>query len=339
MKKVLVTGATGHVGNVLIKYLKEKGYDVYGLVMPFERIDYIKNDCTLLYGNILDLEGLKYNFKNIDYVIHTAGIIDIGSGNKRNLYNVNVNGTLNVLKASLFNKVKRVVYTSSVHAIPELKDNSLMTEITEFDPKLVKGNYAKSKALATKKAFEFAKENDLELVVTLLAGVIGSSDYKGSYMGEVVRSYLNNKLPLYVKGGYNYVDVKDVAKGIHLALEKGKNLETYLLSGHYLTVKQYLDLVAEISHFKPIKKAINYHFILFVSKFAELYYILSKRKMLLSTYSIKVLRSNANFSNLKAKEQLGWEIRPIKETVREIVEFTFAEYKIKSYKVKKLKKA
>ncbi len=339
MEKVLVTGATGHVGNVVIKLLKEKGYDVYGLVMPFERIDYIKNDCKLLYGNILDLEGLKYNFKDMDYIIHTAGIIDIGSGNKKKLYEVNVNGTLNVLKASLFNKVKRVVYTSSVHAIPELKDNQEMTEINEFNPKLVKGNYAKSKALATQKALDYAKEHNIDLVVTMLAGVIGSYDYKGSYMGEVVRSFLNNKLPVYIKGGYNYVDVKDAANGIILAMEKGENLETYLLSGHYVSVKEYLDITAKLTHLKPLKKAINYHFILFVSKFAELYYILSKRKMLLSTYSIKVLRSNANFNNTKAKTNLGFTVRPIEESIKDIIDFTFKEYKIKSFKVKKLRKA
>ncbi len=275
----------------------------------------------------------------MDYIIHTAGIIDIGSGNKKNLYNVNVNGTLNVLQASLFNNIKRIVYTSSVHAIPELKDNQIMEEINDFDPKLVKGNYAKSKALATQKAIDYAKENNLDLVITLLAGVIGGNDYKGSYMGEVVRSYLNNKLPVYVKGGYNYVDVRDVASGIFLALEKGKRLETYLLSGHYITVKEYLDIVAEITNSKPLKKAINYHFILIVSKLAELYYIISRRKMLLSTYSIKVLRSNANFSNNKAIKELGFKIRPIKETIKDIVDFKFTEYDLIPYKTKKLKKA
>lgn len=321
----------------VMQLLKNKGYQVYGLVLPFERIDYIKNDCKIIYGNILDLKALNYLFKGMDYIIHTAGIIDIGSGNKKSLYQVNVEGTLNVLKASLLNNVKRVVYTSSVHALPELKKGEVMKEITAFDPKLVKGNYAKSKALATKKALAFAEENDLDLVVTLLAGVIGSYDYKGSYMGEVTRSFLNDKLPIYLKGGYNYVDVKDVAKGIVLALEKGKKAESYLLSGHYVTVKEYLDLVAQYSYKKPLKRAINYHFILIMSKFAELYYLIAKRKMLLSTYSVKVLRSNANFDNSKAKQELGWEIRPLKDTVKDLIAFTYQEYQIKPLKPKVLK--
>ena len=110
-----------------------------------------------------------------------------------------------------------------------------------------------------------------------------------------------------------------------------------MLSGHYVTVKEYLDLVAQYSYKKPLKRAINYHFILIMSKFAELYYLIAKRKMLLSTYSVKVLRSNANFDNSKAKQELGWEIRPLKDTVKDLIAFTYQEYQIKPLKPKVLK--
>ena len=321
MRKVLVTGATGHVGNVLIKELKKQGFEVYGLVMPFDRIDYIKDNCKILYGNVLDLEGLKYLFQDMNFIIHTAGLIDIGSGNKKQLFNVNINGTLNVMKAALYNNVKRVIYTSSVHAIPTLKKNKEMKEIEFYDPKKVSGNYAKSKAIATQRALDFARTYNLDLVIAVLGGVIGADDYKGSYMGEVIKSYLNGKLPVYIKGGYNYVDVKDVAQGIILALEKGISYESYLLSGYYITIKEYLDIVAKYTNKKPLKRAINYYFILLMSKFAELYYIVNRKKMLLTTYSVKVLRSNANFSNQKAKETLGWRLRPIKDTIHDLVDF------------------
>src|SRR5690554_5035898 len=117
MKKVLVTGASGHVGNVLVKELDAKGYEVFSLVMPHDRIDYLTPYSKILYGDILDFDGLVYLFKGMDYVIHAAGYIDIGSGNKKRLYKVNVKGTENVLKAAFISKVKRVVYTSSVHAL------------------------------------------------------------------------------------------------------------------------------------------------------------------------------------------------------------------------------
>lgn len=319
--KVLVTGATGHVGNVVVKQLYKLGYDVYSLVMPFDRIDYIKDYSKIVYGNILDLEGLKYISKEMDYIIHAAGYIDIGSGNKKKLHQVNVVGTQNVMIAAHFNDVKRVIYTSSVHAIEELSNNQIMSEVDHFDPKKVKGNYAKSKAIATQNALDYAKEHHLDLVVVHLSGVIGSHDYKGSYMGELVKSYLKGKLPVYIKGGYNYIDVFDAANGIIGALEKGRSGECYILSGHTITIKYYLDLVSELTHLKPIKKSINYNFMLLFSKLAELYYKIARRKMLYSTYSIKVLKSNANFSNQKAVEELGLTLTPFKKTVERVVNF------------------
>lgn len=321
MKKVLVTGATGHVGNVLVKQLNDKGYNVYSLVLPHDQIDYLTPYSSILYGDILDSNGLEYLFEGFDYVIHCAGMIEIGSGNKKLVYDVNVNGTKNVLEAAFKAKVKRVVYTSSVHALPSLKNNELMKEIDHFDPKLVKGHYAKSKAIATQYALDFTRDYDLDVVITHLGSVIGDGDYKKSYMGTVANLYLQNKLPVYIKGGYNFVDVKDTANGIILALEKGKRGECYLLTGIQKTIKEYLDDIAEFARIKPVTKKINYTFILIMSKFSELFYKIANRKPLLTTYSIKVLKSNSNFSNMKAVNELGFTLRPFEETVADVVNF------------------
>lgn len=323
MKKVLVTGASGHVGNVLVKELDAKGYEVFSLVMPHDRIDYLTPYSKILYGDILDFDGLVYLFKGMDYVIHAAGYIDIGSGNKKRLYKVNVKGTENVLKAAFISKVKRVVYTSSVHALPALKKNQLITEIDHFDPKLVLGHYAKSKAIATQYALDFTNNYDLDVVITHLGSVIGGSDYKRSYMGTVANLFLQRKLPLYIDGAYNFIDVKDTANGIILALEKGKRGECYLLTGVQKTIKEYLDEIAEFARVKPIKHKINYTFILMMSKFAEIYYRMVNKTPLLTTYSIKVLKSNSNFSNLKAKKELGFKLRPFEETISDVVDFNY----------------
>lgn len=333
MKKVLVTGATGHVGNMLVRELYNQNYEVYSLVMPHDRIDYLTPYSKILYGDVLDKTGLNYLFKGMDYVIHAAGVIDIGSGNKKLLYKVNVDGTKNVLQAAFKNNVKRVVYTSSVHAIPALKNNVLLKEIDSFDPKLVKGHYAKSKAIATQYALDFSKTHDLDIVITHLGSVIGTGDYKKSYMGTVVNMFLQNKLPVYIDGSYNFIDVKDIAKGIVLALEKGKRSECYLLTGIQKTIKEYLDEVASFACVKPIKHKINYTFILLMSKFSELYYKIFNKTPLLTTYSIKVLKSNSNFSNLKAVNELGLTLRPFDETVADVVNFNL-EMIIESKKAK-----
>lgn len=337
MKKVLVTGATGHVGNMLVKELYEQNYDVYSLVMPHDRIDYLTPYSKIIYGDILDKEGLKYNFQGMDYIVHAAGVIEIGSGNKKFVYKVNYDGTKNVMQAALHNSVERVIYISSVHALPALKKNELMSEIDNFDPKLVKGHYAKSKALATQYVLDFTKENDLEVVVVHLGSVVGEGDYKGSHMGTVTNMFLQKRLPLYLDGGYNFVDVKDVAKGIILAINKGKRGECYLLTGVQKTIKEYLDEVAKVAEMKPIKHKINYTFILIMSKFSEMYYKIANLKPLMTTYSIKVLKSNSNFSNEKAKKELGFTTRPFEETIRDVVNFNL-ELIIRDKKAKMIPK-
>lgn len=324
MKKILVTGATGHVGNVVVKELYTKGYEVYSLVLPNDNIDYLIPYSKIVYGDILDYKGLLYLFKGIDYIIHCAGYIDIGSGNKKQLYNINVNGTKNVLNAAYHNQVKRVVYTSSVHAIPALKDNQLLEEIEHFDPKLVKGHYAKSKAIATQLALDFTHNYDLDIVITHLGSVVGGSDFKLSYMGTVVNRYLQDKLPLYIDGSYNFIDVKDVSKGIIKALEIGKRGECYLLTGIQKTVKEYLDDIANFARIKPLKRKVNYTFILILSKFFELFSKMSNKKPLLTTYSVRVLKSNSNFSNQKAVNDLGLTLRPFEETIADIVNFNYS---------------
>ncbi len=321
MKKVLVTGASGHVGNMLVKELYHQNYEVYSLVMPHDRIDHLTPYSKIVYGDILDKEGLKYNFKEMNYVVHAAGVIDIGSGNKKLIYRVNVDGTKNVFDAALKNSVERVIYISSVHALPALKKNQLMTEIDHFEPKKIVGHYGKSKAIATQYALDFTKENNLDIVVVHLGSIVGEGDYKRSHMGTVVNMFLQKKLPVYLDGGYNFVDVKDVAKGIILAIEKGRRGECYLLTGYQMSIKEYLDEVARVANIKPIKHKINYTFILLMSKFAELHYKLTRTKPLLTTYSIKVLKSNSNFSNEKAVKELGFTLRPFEDTILDVVNF------------------
>lgn len=140
-------------------------------------------------------------------------------------------------------------------------------------------------------------------------------------MGTFANLFLQKKLPVYIDGAYNFVDVKDTINGMLLALEKGRRGECYLLTGVQKSIKEYLDEIAEFARIKPIKNKINYTFILLMSKFSELYYRIVNKTPLLTTYSIKVLKSNSNFSNLKAKEELGFTLRPFEETIADVVNF------------------
>ena len=131
--KCVVTGASGHIGNVLVRDLINKKYEVKAFVLKNENVDYLKKlNVEICYGDVRDLESLKNAFRGADIVFHLAGIIDIGTVNKKFIYSINVDGTKNVLQACREEKVKKLVYTSSVHAIPEKPKEEVITEITEF---------------------------------------------------------------------------------------------------------------------------------------------------------------------------------------------------------------
>ncbi|XMB71728.1 NAD-dependent epimerase/dehydratase family protein [Mycoplasmatota bacterium WC30] len=333
--KCFVTGATGHIGNVLVRELYNLGYQVTSLVLPKDDVQIIDPYTDIIYGNILDYKFLKDNVIDYDIVFHLAGIVEIGSGKKKILYKVNVEGTKNIVKVCQENKIKKLLYTSSVHAFEELPKGEAMFEPTMFDPKLVKGHYAKSKALATHAVFT-QDSNDLETVIVCPSGVIGPYDYQLSNAGQLFVDYLMGRLSAYINGSYNFVDVRDVVNGIINAADKGMDKGIYLLSGNNITVKELLDMIAMITGRKKVKARLWYWFILIMSYFAELYYKMRRQKPLFTHYSIMVLRSNHSFSNEKAKKELGYKVRPIEDSVRDTLDFVKEHYLVK--KGKKWKK-
>jgi dihydroflavonol-4-reductase len=320
--KCFVTGATGHIGNVLVRELYAAGHEVTALVLPNDKHQMIDAFATIITGNVLDQEFLFGKLIDYDIVYHLAGIVEIGSGKKKKIFKVNVEGTKNMVKACLKNKIRRLVYTSSVHAIPELKKGLTMTEIDTFDPNKVGGLYAKSKAMATDFVLNH-RDLGLEIVVVHPAGVIGPYDYQMSNVSQLFVDFILGKLTAYLRGGYNFVDVRDAARGIRLAGEKGRSGECYILSGNEITVKELLDLIADSTGRKRIKTKIAYWFILAMSGFAELYYKSIRQKPLFTRYSVVVLNANRSFSNLKAVKELGYTTRSLAESVKDTVKFAY----------------
>lgn len=328
MMRVVVTGATGHIGNVLVKNLYEHGYEITAVVLPKDDWKMIEPYAEIVEGNILDPAFLEKTFQGAEIVFHLAGIVEIGSGKKKTIFKVNVQGTKNVVNACLKTGVRRLVYTSSVHAFPELPKDQVMREIDHFDPDLVKGIYGKSKALATQAVLDH-KYCNLEVVVVHPSGVIGPADYKLSNVSQIFIDFLLGRLTAYLRGGYNFVDVRDVAEGIRLAAEKGRKGECYILSGSEISVKELLDEISRLSGRKPVKTKIAFWFILAMSYFAEAYYKIIKSKPLFTHYSIIVLNSNCHFSNEKAKRELGFTTRDIKESIRDAMQFAIDNYLVK----------
>jgi dihydroflavonol-4-reductase len=319
----LVTGACGHLGSQIVKLLVLRGERVRVLTLPGENDSLLRGlKVESVSGDVRDIDSLRPFFQSAPEdevkVIHAAGIVTIAAKADENLRRVNVEGTRNIVGLCLKNKVNRLLYVSSVHALPEKPRGETILEADVFDSKLVSGAYAKTKAEATQIVLN-ACQSGLDVVVAHPSGIIGPGDLGSNHSNQIFRDYLYGRLPAIVKGGYDFVDVRDVAGGCILALDKGKPGNCYILANAHYEIGQ---LTGMLQKFAGIKRRPLVLPLWLVSAFAPLAETLDRlrsRRPLFTRYSLYTLSSNDCFSSKKSKTELGYTVRPIEETMRDIV--------------------
>ena len=323
--KYFVTGATGFLGKAVVQRLLTKAADIYALVMKDDPLaGTLPNGIHVCVGNVCDPSSLDSFLNGADgqsCVIHCAGIVSVASRPGEQLYKVNVGGTKNIVNACISHSVGKLVYVSSVHALTEKpKGIEIDAETDAFNPDRLVGDYAKSKAMATRIVLDAARAS-LDASVVLPSGIIGPGDTAGGSITELLLSFLAGKLPIAVKGGYDFVDVRDVAAGIVSCAEKGVRGKCYILSGHYATIRDILETVGRST---GINKAVSYlpvSLAKIIAPFYELDSIRRKKKLFFTPYAVHVLQSNALFSGKAAAKDLGYAPRSLKETLIDTVKW------------------
>ena len=316
----LVTGATGHIGNVLVRKLLERGEKVRALILPGESVESISGlDVEAMEGDVLNLDSLFESFRGIRGVFHLAGVISILPGSNEFVRKVNVDGTRNVIRVAKEMGIQKLVYTSSIHAIKRAEDG-VIDETLPYDADNPYGAYDRSKAQATLDVQQ-AAHSGLEAVIVCPTGVIGPYDFRGSMMGHVIRTAAEQKPTLYVDGAYDFVDVRDVADGLIAAAERGKRGESYILSGQRISVRYLLETVREITGQGFMLLKIPFEMAKWAAQFTPFYYRWTKSSPRFTPYSLEVLRSNSNISHSKATRELGYQPRTLYESIADTVKW------------------
>lgn len=333
MKRIyIVTGASGFLGNNIIRMLEhDDNAEVRAFVLNGESISSLNNlKCSIYYGDVTKADTLNSIFDGSGdaeiFVIHCAAVVYIKSKYNSRVYDVNVNGTKNIVDKVLEYNAK-LIYVSSVHAIPEKSDGNLISEVSIFNPDDVVGLYAKTKAEAARYVMDSVKDKGLNACIVHPSGILGPYDFSNSHLTALVREIVRGKLPMCVKGGYDFVDVRDVAKGIIMACDKGKMGECYIMSGEFVSIKKLADLVCDVVGKKRIKVVLPIMIAKIVAPFYEMYYNVKGKTPLFTKYSLYTLSSNSNFSNEKAKRDLGFVTRDITDTVRDMVMWILGDFK------------
>jgi dihydroflavonol-4-reductase len=323
----LVTGSTGHVGNVLVRKLLERGEKVRALILPGESRESISGlKVETVEGDVLNMDSLFKSMRGVRGIFHLAGVISIMPGPNPFVRKVNVEGTKNILRAAVKSGIKKLVYTSSIHAIKRV-ETGVIDENVPYDMENPYGAYDRSKAEATLDVLN-AVQNGLDAVVTCPTGVIGPFDYRGSMMGTVIHDAAVAKPTLYVDGAYDFVDVRDVADGLISASENGKPGESYILSGEKISVRYLLETVREITGRNFFQMKVPFDLAKFAAFFTPMYYQMANAIPRFTPYSLEVLQSNSNISHAKATKELGYSPRSLYESIKDTVKW-FLENKKK----------
>ncbi len=319
----LVTGSSGHVGSTLVRKLISENKDVRVFVLPQEK-DLVPEGVEIYTGDITDKESLRPFFETQGYektiLIHVAGIVSLSSDDNPLIWNVNYNGTKNVLELSVEYRIDKFVYVSSVDIIPEKRYPEIMKEIDHFDPEEREGQYAKSKAAASQLVLDYAKEG-LDASLVQPTGIIGPGDERGNnHAIKMIRLMYKYNIPFYVEGGYDFVDVRDVADGTVLCAEKGKAGECYILSGDFISAKELIETIRRIRGRSPKMIRIP---IKVAAAFAPLAEKISKwcgdKHPAYTPYAIDTVYSACHYTHEKASHELGYRNRDLKESIRDSI--------------------
>jgi dihydroflavonol-4-reductase len=324
MKKLyLVTGGTGHLGQHVVRLLlRNKDCSIRVLTLPGDRTP-LPAGVERIYGDVCTASSLPPFFDTDGYdevvLFHLAALITISSKANPKVWDVNVEGTRNVMNMAMNANIDRVVYVSTVHAIPEKPLPYVITEMASFSPDSVDGQYAKSKAAAAELVLQFAKDG-LNVSIVHPSGILGPGDaLKSNHLTRTIAAMASGRIPVSIAGGYDFVDVRDVAKGILQCETRGKAGECYILSGHYSTVSNLTKIISGYTGRRFLPLHIPKLLLRSAAVLGELFSRTFHRKPLFTPYSMATLQTNAFFSSKKAMRELGYRTRPFRRTIQNVL--------------------
>jgi len=318
--KALVTGATGFVGSAVARLLIREGFSVKVLVRKSSSLANLEGlDVELAEGDLTNYESLRRALKDCGCLFHVAADYRLWVPRPEEIYRNNVEGTVNIMKAALDEKVGRVVYTSSVATLGLNSDGTPADEGTPVGLSDMIGHYKRSKFLAEAEVIKLVKNKGLDAVIVNPSTPAGPRDIRPTPTGRMILEAAQGKMPAYVDTGLNIVHVDDVAHGHLLAFRKGEAGERYILGAENMTLKQILTFIAGIAGQSPPRISLPHSLILPVAHAAEAWARISGREPMVTVDGVKLARKRMFFSIEKARKCLGYRPRPARLALEDAV--------------------
>jgi len=321
--QTLVTGATGFIGRYLVRTLLARGETVRVLVRSEEKAHALfGDDVTCFKGDLSDQASLDHAVKNVETLYHIAGIYAFGRQNKKNLMQVNVTGTENILKAAHRAKVSKVVHVSSAGILARKKGGASEASFPILPPS---GRpYKASKWFAEKVALSWV-ERGLSVVIANPTCPLGQED--NTPTGQIIRDFLAGEFTFSSHTGLNFLDVRDLATGLIACAERGRSGQRYVLGQHNRMLTDFLNILAKQTGLPGPKAEVPWHLIAACAVGSE---CLQSLGLLNSTRVCWETAQQSKFiqffDGIKAEQELSWRPqRPLLETI----DWTLEAYRMK----------
>jgi len=326
--KCFVTGASGFIGSNLVHELVARGHQVKVLLRPdSDAREIARLPVEFIRGDVLDRKLLEKEIQDCGWCFHVAASYQLWMRNYAPMYEINVEGTRNVLEAAGKAGCLKIIYTSTVGCIGLPKEvNGKITPATEAEhvtDEQMTSDYKRSKFRAEGVAFDMARKKGLPVVIVNPSAPVGPHDVKPTPTGQIIVDFLNRKLPAYLDTGLNWVHVRDVAIGHILAAERGNIGERYILGnqdGNW-TMQETLKVLAELTGIPAPRMKVPHWVAHGVAKVNEKISFVTRKPPRVPLAGVKMAKHKMWFNPEKAIRELGLPQTPPKEAFAEAVKW------------------
>lgn len=317
---VLLTGASGFLGSAVLRRLLDEGYSVRALLRPgSDRSNVHGLPVEQVDGDLKDTVSLKNAVRGCDALFHVAADYRLWVPDPASIYQINVEGTKNLILSAVEAGVKKIVYTSSVATLGLNKDGTPANEDTPVSVDDMTGHYKRSKFLAEQAVSELVETVNAPVVIVNPSAPVGPRDIKPTPTGRIFVDALNNRMPAYVETGLNIVHVDDVAAGHILAFKHGIAGERYILGGENMTLKTLLELISEIGNVRAPGLRIPHNLLLPIAITSEWVSRITGKTPFITVDEIMMAKKLMYFSSDKAKTTLGYSPGPVRNAIEDAI--------------------
>ena len=322
--KAFVTGSTGLLGNNLVRELLEHGYEVRAMARDRAKASktFTGLNVEIIKGDMENVAGFAKSLEGCDVLFHTAAFFreyyEPGD-HWPMLKRINVDATIELLEAAERAGIKRAVHTSSSGTIGMKPNGAYGDESTIIPLESTSNLYFRSKVECDAAIATFLKSHRLEVVTILPGWMFGPGDAAPTSAGQLVLDFLGRKLPGILDGGTTTVDARDVARGMRLAAQSGKNADKYIVAGNFASLEQIFLGIEKASGVPAPRLRLPNAVVLAIAHITGLYAQLSRTRPMMPLEGIKIMQAKTGADSSKAVREFGLSFRPIEETLRDTV--------------------